>query len=137
MIYIVIQKENMSVGEHRHTTVRGGVVRSWLVEDLWKLAEGLPVKEVDPMELPEIEHFLGSEPVTIWGRWNRERQLPDTYTVQHMLEDVTRILEADLSYPIILNPLGGFMDGCHRIMKALATGQKVLVQQFVDWPPTQ
>lgn len=35
-----------------------------------------------------------------------------------------RILDADTSIPIIMGPLGGILDGAHRIVKALVNGDQ-------------
>lgn len=120
---------------HTHTTTRGGVERSWLVSRLWELAEGLPVREMDPKELPEFDHLMDQAAGNIW--WSRDRGIRGDFRMWDMARHTRLVMEADLSFPILLNPEGGVMDGCHRIMKAYITGQHVLVQKFTDWPPEE
>ena len=75
----------------------------WYTERLWMLAESLPVQTVSIDSIPEFdENCWFTEPPTC-------RQ-----TAQH----ARQILEADLSYPILLHADGGLMDGGHRIAKA-------------------
>lgn len=117
-----------------HTTNRDGWRRSYRVADLWQHAKGLPVKEMDPKDIPEFDWLMNSPANKIW--FSREEVMRgEPFRMCDVVAHARRVLEADLSYPILLNPLGGVMDGCHRIMKAHITGQKVLVQQFTEWPP--
>jgi hypothetical protein len=44
-------------------------------------------------------------------------------TVRNVVEHARRMLEADLSYPVILGHDGRVMDGMHRIARALLEGQ--------------
>ena len=37
-------------------------------------------------------------------------------------DDWDRVIEADLSYPIIVNDISGILDGCHRSVKAMLLG---------------
>lgn len=41
---------------------------------------------------------------------------------QYTNDDWQRVMEADLSYPIILNDVTGVLDGCHRCVKAMLLG---------------
>ncbi len=45
-------------------------------------------------------------------------------------------MEADLAYPIILDPYGRIMDGMHRVVKALTEGRKtILAYRLSELPP--
>ncbi len=41
-------------------------------------------------------------------------------------DDWQRVIEADLSYPIILNDITGVLDGCHRCVKAMLLGHATI-----------
>jgi len=43
-----------------------------------------------------------------------------------VIEHAQRIMDADLTYPIILGADGKLMDGAHRVAKALITGQSTV-----------
>ena len=124
----------MNVRTHIHSTDRGGVHRSWPVPKLWELARDLPIKEVYPRAIPEFEHLMDQSAGDIW--WSRERGIKGDFRMWDMARHTKLVMEANLDYPIILNPLGGVMDGCHRILKAHILGVRLMVQQFDDWPPT-
>jgi len=47
-------------------------------------------------------------------------------TVREVLEHTRRILDADLSYPIILASTGWIMDGHHRLAKAHLLGHDTI-----------
>lgn len=118
-----------------HSTTRGGKHRIWLVSDLWDKAKDLPVTEIPPRELPEFGHLMSMSAASLW--WSRSRDTKGEFTMTDMAFHCDLIMSADLSYPIILNPEGGVMDGCHRILKAHILGEKVRVQQFKEWPPNR
>ncbi len=81
------------------------------VKQLWKLAEGLPVRKV---RLSEIEGFDEVH----WFSAPRNI-LP---TCRSVAEHARDIYEADLTYPIILSPAGEVLDGWHSICKAYLQG---------------
>lgn len=86
-------------------------MRFWRMDQLWPLAEGLPVKKVrisDIICLDEVCWFGG--PLNLKP------------TCRSVAEHARDIYEADLSYPIILSPKGDVMDGMHRICKAYLQG---------------
>lgn len=119
-----------------HSTYRGDQRRRWSLPKLWELAEGLPVKEMDPQDLPEFEFLMQCPANEIWFS-RAEAMRGEPFRMCDVMEHTRRVMEADLNFPILLNPLGGVMDGCHRIMKARMLGLKILVQQFDEWPPTE
>lgn len=82
---------------------------TWRVSTLWKLVEGQEPKKVKLKSLPKFD-------ARVWA--NSIRHVSTAWILDH----ARRINEADLSYPIILSPLGEVMDGCHRIEKARRDG---------------
>lgn len=81
----------------------------WQVPDLWEAAKGLPVDEIP------LEALIPSESTGDFAWTARERA-----------EEIRRVLEADLKYPIILTPTGLIADGMHRLTKAWLFGQKTI-----------
>ena len=92
-----------------HSTTIGGVERCWKITDLWDLAANLPVRNVYPTDLPEFEHLMDCQAGDIW--WSRERGIKGDFRMWDMRRHCELVMKADLDYPIILNPLGGLMDG--------------------------
>jgi hypothetical protein len=85
----------------------------WSIEGLWEKSADFPVEEVsvsDMLSALENPHYLSGKPFT-----NRD-----------MAEEARRVLQADLSYPIILFPGGEVMDGAHRIAKAWILGHATI-----------
>jgi len=79
----------------------------WKVPRLIELSRDLPVQEVYLEDLPVWEPEMDG-----WGI----RGLDD------FVGNMQRVLDADLSYPIILSAEGWVMDGMHRIAKAKLQG---------------
>ena len=100
---------------------------TWRVEDLWKAAEGLPVNEFSVREVAHITDFLDT---SVWEVWCPK----EGFSFWDLSTHLERILEADLSYPINASPEGSILDGVHRLVKANIYRQKVLWQQFDEWP---
>ncbi len=99
-----------------------GVMCWWRVGRLWELAKELPVRSVP---VSTFDHLLSQRNLILGIETNR-----------HLMEEVRRVLEAELEYPIILSPAGWIMDGHHRLLKAIALGlSEVRVVQFVEDPP--
>ena len=80
--------------------------QAWAVETLWEAAKDLPAYEV-PLIGMNID-------ITPW-----DSVMDDFLTY---LSHVKLILDADLSYPVILTPAGAIADGRHRIGKAVVQG---------------
>jgi hypothetical protein len=84
----------------------------WYIDRLWPLVEGLPSEDllIDHVrELDEVCWFSD-----IWGR---------RPTCRAVFDHCRRMLDADLSFPIILGPGGDVLDGIHRIGKAMMQGR--------------
>jgi hypothetical protein len=96
----------------------------WTMPAIWLAAEGKPVIPV------EIES-LGILDEVVWfgGPKNVEP------TVRLIAERVRDIIDADLSFPIIMTKSGDVLDGAHRIAKAYLNGEKVIRAVLLDeWP---
>lgn len=89
---------------------------TWSIPRLFQLAKDLPVMEV-PLDHLNID--LSYSNLKLRGM------------VMHM----KAVLEADLSYPIILDEDGGLMDGRHRIMRALLEGKDTIKAVRFDENP--
>jgi hypothetical protein len=96
---------------------------AWDVDRLIRLTRELPIVEVDPATIAEIDSEY-------WFDGDRERP-----TVRRVIEHVRLIERVDLAYPIILGPDGRVMDGMHRIAKALLEGRPTITAvRFVHHP---
>lgn len=84
---------------------------AWDVDRLIALSRNLPVERVTVASISEVE-------TSYW--FDGSAELP---TVRKVAEHARLIMEADLSYPIILGHDGRVMDGMHRIARALLEGR--------------
>ncbi|MFA0814017.1 hypothetical protein [Microbulbifer epialgicus] len=82
--------------------------KSYRVEDLIELA-----KDQEAFDLPLAGIPIGDNP------W-------DGSTIKSFVYHVTRVNNADLSYPIILDVEGHIADGWHRVCKAILEGRKYI-----------
>jgi hypothetical protein len=124
---VVKEKERAAIRRSCEPPQADGSMRFWRMEQLWKLAEGLPVRKVRLTELDAFDevHWFG-------GGMNI---LP---TCRAIAEHARDIYNADLSYPIILSPTGEVLDGWHRICKAFLEGiEEVNAVQLAILPPYQ
>jgi DNA-binding protein VF530 len=96
--------------KRRYVETGGGQRATWYVERIWELAESLEVQQVD------IERIVGLDQVT----WFTPENPP---TVRSVAEHAKRILECDLSYPVILTEDWRVFDGMHRIARHLMEGK--------------
>ena len=107
---------------HGYIEEEVGSLLFWKVETLWRLAEALPVQHV-PLE-------------DIYWAEDSCAYLEDDDSYMNFAEHVKRVLDADLSFPVILNPEGVVMDGMHRLVKAFTFGVPVVkVVRFTQMPP--
>lgn len=106
------------VSETIHTQTHSDERGTWDVYKLWELSKDLPVTMRDPDSFPEMND------------WSWDEEINIKIFVEHM----ERVLEADLSFPIILDAEGNVMDGHHRLAKAALEGVKVRVVQFEITP---
>jgi hypothetical protein len=93
--------------KHSRLTAKGQYF--WWTERLWLLARDLPVITILLEDIKEFE-------ANCWFS-----KLEDA-TCKAVAKHAKRIVDADLSYPIILSSEGFLMDGGHRISKAWLNG---------------
>lgn len=86
---------------------------AWDVDRLVVLAQDQPTEQVPLHAIREVDGDY----------WFSHGCAP---TVRAVVEHARLINEADLSYPIIIDPQGGVMDGMHRVGKALLIGQPTI-----------
>ena len=94
---------------------------AWDVDRLVQVSNAFPRKQVPLDTIRELD-----EP------WHDEGE-PATW--RRMIEHITLIDEADLSFPIILSSNGAVMDGMHRVAKAVRQGRKVIEAVQFDQDP--
>ena len=123
----IILFDKMDFGEQRqmagrYVQISNGYRQMWEVERIWKLAEELPTEEI------ELEQVVGIDQVT----WFNEQQQP---TIRSVVSHCERILNCDLSYPVILTEDFRVFDGMHRIARHLLDGKKTIkVKRFPKNP---
>ena len=107
---------------HGYIDEDGDTLLFWKVETLWRLSETLSVQH---LALDEI----------YWADDNCA-YLEEDDTYLNFAKHVKRVLDADLSFPVILSPKGIVMDGMHRLVKASIFGVPVVkVVRFSEMPP--
>lgn len=84
---------------------------AWDVGRLISLSRGLPVHPVAVDSVGEID-------TVYW--FDSSTAAP---TVRAVVEHARLMLDADLSFPVILGPDGRVMDGMHRIARAMLEGK--------------
>ena len=92
-----------------------GLINVWDVHQLWEFVKEQPecTESINPLVQALSEHFN-----------------------EYNLDDWSRVVQADLRYPIIIYGNYCIMDGCHRIAKAMLSGQSVIkVVRLKELPP--
>ncbi len=103
--------------------VRDGVQRVWYVEALWALSDTLPTTMVEISEIDAVDqvtwfHEGGPQP-----------------TCREITKHCRRIMNADLSYPILLKSDHRVLDGMHRISRCLLEGREQIEAKILDPMP--
>jgi len=80
-----------------------------------KLAKKLPRKQIPLSSIRELDEA-----------WHGDDEPP---TWRAIIEHMTLIDEADLSFPIIVSSNGCVMDGMHRVAKAARQGRKEIAER--------
>jgi hypothetical protein len=91
----------MMVNGQRHT---------WFIQNLVKATYNLPVIDI---EFTELDKYLDEN---AWFHGDNEP------TIRALIKNYQRVEQADLSFPIIMNPNIGVLDGLHRVVKAHTLG---------------
>lgn len=84
---------------------------AWDVSRLISLSSGLPVHDIPVDSVREVDTAYWFEGST------------GAPTVRAVVEHARLMLDADLSFPVILGPDGRVMDGMHRIARAMLEGR--------------
>ncbi|TMN24511.1 hypothetical protein [Pseudoxanthomonas sp. X-1] len=79
-------------------------------------------KDLPVFEVPLAGLNLSSEP------WNGEN-------MRGLAHHVRACMNADLSYPILLDWNGAIADGRHRVLKAIALGKRTIKARRMHWKP--
>lgn len=95
-----------SMRKQFHFRWRDSSLLAWDVDGLIELARGLPTEMVAVDLIQEIDT----------NYWFSHHSEP---TVRALTTHMRMVNDADLSYPIILDPQGSVLDGMHRVAKAL------------------
>lgn len=109
-----------------------GHFAGWSVKRLWELSKDLPSKKIsiEPY-LPTLEQVISS-----WAGLNDHVLYKENITAQTLMADMTRVRNANLKYPILLEDDPYYiMDGMHRLCKQFLMGyEQITVVQFVIVP---
>jgi hypothetical protein len=89
----------------------GSGLDAWDVDGLIVLAAESAVEQLPVAQICELDTDY----------WFGDGSRP---SVRDMVGHFRLMLEADPSYPIIIDPDGGVMDGMHRVARALAEGRE-------------
>jgi len=81
--------------------------REWKLERIWELSRDLVVEEIDP-------NTLWNERYSKAWCWQHEGEKIDNEFFLHHME---RVINSDLTYPIILSEENYIFDGVHRLVK--------------------
>lgn len=90
--------------------------RRYIVSKLIEVA-----KDLEPFDIPLIGLNIAN--------------LIDIHTMKDFVGHMMRVMEVDLSYPIILDDEGFIMDGRHRVAKALLEGRTTIRAVRFDETP--
>jgi len=114
----------MVVGFHgKFCTQVDGQLCTWFIQSLVERTSTEPVRDVP---LADLDAHLDTN-----GWFHGDRQP----TLRAIAEHWKRMQTVDLRYPIILSKEHGLMDGMHRLMKALATGQTTIKAIVLEETP--
>ena len=88
---------------------------AWCVQRLIELSEKLPIINIDPNKIAELDenHWYFHDP----------KLVPSP---RSMIDHIRLAQDSDLGHPIILDHNGRVMDGMHRVGKALLEGLETI-----------
>lgn len=84
-----------------------------------------------PIQIIPLTQFQEELAQPVWGDWSPQDVL-NKPTLKKYADDMKRIKEADLSYPILMNTKGKILDGYHRVAKAVLEGESSIKAQIFD-----
>lgn len=89
----------------------------------WSVARLLDdARDLEPFDLPLAAIDLSGHP------WDGDN-------MRQLALHVKQCMDADLSYPILLSWDGAIADGRHRVLKALALGERTIPARRMLWRP--
>lgn len=95
----------------------------WNVTKLIEESKNLDVIDVSLEDIKELDE-------SYWFNYTQRKP-----TIRNTVKHLKKVISADLSFPIILDPTGGLMDGGHRVAKALLEEHKTIkAVQFKEYP---
>ena len=98
-------------------------LHAWDVDRLLALAAALPQEQLPLRDILELE-------TAYWFDHGYEP------TVRAVVEHMRLVEDADLRYPIVVDPDGRLMDGMHRVAKALLLGHATIAaKRLLFLPP--
>jgi len=93
---------------------------AWDVDRLVKLSHNLPRTQIPLSSIRELDQVWHDDEPPTW---------------RAIIEHITLIEGADLSFPIILSSNGAVMDGMHRVAKAFREGRKEIAAVRFEHDP--
>lgn len=84
-----------------------------------------------PIQRINIEENLWQIEQPVWGDYSPSDVLRNPSKKKYA-ENIGRIRDADLSYPIFLTGKGQIIDGYHRVLKAIQKGEKTIKAYVFD-----
>ena len=106
-------------------TNKYSTTRQWDLKYIWELSESLPVEEIDVQVLWDRRYGKA------WCWQHEDEVINNDFFLHHM----QRVMDANLSYPIILSEEGYIFDGVHRLMKCKYLGiEKINCVKFIKDP---
>jgi len=114
----------MPVGFHgKFCMMVKGERHTWFIQSLVKASDNLPVIEI---ELTELDKYLDE------NAWFHGDNKP---TIRALIQHYKRVDQVDLSFPIIMFPEIGILDGLHRVVKAHTLGHSTIKAVILDELP--
>ncbi len=96
---------------------------AWDVDRLLELVQDRPTEQVPLDAIAELDTEY----------WFDHGYAP---TVRAVVEHARLLADADLAWPILLDPGGGVLDGMHRVGKALLLGERTIAaRRLTTLPP--
>lgn len=86
--------------------------RQWELKEIWESSKNLKVQKIKVSELWDSRYKKA------WCWQHENEEINNDFFLHHM----QRVLNADLSYPIVLSEENLIFDGVHRLMKAKHVG---------------
>lgn len=104
------------------------------VNELWKKTKNIKTKRI---YLDKIKHNLDKDLWTILKNGKEKYITPNQVIKNPHLspQDAMKIINADLSYPIIIYNDNGdldILDGLHRLVKSLVLGRKTIKVKYIS-----